>query len=290
MPAYAAVPFVQQHLLDAIGAWVERATGLRLQHGEQNATKPAAPYVSAEWLEEPGPTSPRVEREEASLPSSATLTLTAAEGGWSAAAVNLARPALLRDGGEALTDFADRWAAVLSALVAGRLEVVRVGVDDVEVTPVVQGDLWRAVGIEGVDVVVGEGLPARIAERIYEGLVRIWVVGAARTAAKAGTAGDGAGVMEVIGVLAESIVEPWCRDLMDQRGVRVVTPEPRPATARSRRSNAAREVRAYIDVGISITSRFAVAPDTVTTVGFGIGVQPVDPDAEPVVVEIELEP
>lgn len=292
MAGYAPVPIVQQQVMDALGRWAERATGIREVHADTDVTKAARPYLSIEWTEEPGPTSSRLERGLIGLPTTATATLSPAPEEWAAVAVNLARPGLLRAADEALTDFADRYAAELQAYLFGRVNVERVGEADMVLTPASLGDLWRAVAIENASVVVGEVAPVRITERVYEGTVKVWVVGAATTSGKAGEAGDGRGSMELVSLLVESLVEPWCRELFDQHGVRCGTPEPQPVTKSTRRSNAVRESRSSIDLRISVTARFGVAPNAATAVGFAIGLQqdpPPSEDAVVVDVQVDLE-
>lgn len=289
MPAYAPTPLVQQHALDALGGWVTRATGLVAYHGDQDATKLAAPYVSIEWVEEPSPDSARRVVEATGLPSSATITLSAAEGAWSAASVNLAHPGLRRGAGETLTVFADRWAAALVPFLAGRVAVTRNGTANVVLTPVVAGDLWRAVEIENAAVVLGAGASARVASRVYSGLARVWVIGAARTSGKSGEAGGGTGIMELLALLTEALSEDWCHELFDQYGVRCATPEPEVARNASRRSNAKRETRAFIDIQIGVSARFGLPPEPVQAVGFGGTIEPQDPEIEGVTVEVLLE-
>ena len=284
MPGYAPVPIVQQQVMDALGAWAERATGIREVHAEQNSPKAARPYVAIEWLEEPGPTSSRVEREVAALPLSATATLSPAPEDWAAVAVNLARPGLQRGELESLSAFTDRYAAELRSFLFGRVTVARAGEAGITLAPVSLGDLWRAVAIENAVVTLGETAPARIVERVYSGTARVWVVGAATTSGKAGEPGDGRGSMELTSLLVESLVELWCRELFDAFAVRCGTPEPQPVTKSARRSNATRENRSYIDLEISTTARFGVAPNAATAVGFSIGLQQSPPPSEDAVV------
>jgi hypothetical protein len=292
VPGYAPTPIVQQQVNDCLSRWAERATGLRAAIAEQNASKLARPYVSIEWIEEPGPTMAAVKRTEAGLPITATVTLSPAADEWAAVVVNLARPGLLRDGVETLSEFTDRYAVELQSYLFGRVLVERDGVADIVLTPVALGDLWRAEAVENASVVLGETASAKITERVYTGLVRVWVIGAARTAVKAGDSTEGRGVMEVTALLVESLVEPWCREMFDAFGVRCGTPEPQPVTATSKRSNAVRETRAYIDIQISVTARFGVAPNVATALHFGVGLQQDPPPAEDAVaveVQVDLE-
>jgi len=63
-------------------------------------------------------------------------------------------------------------------------------------------------------------------------------------------------------------------------------------TATSKRSNAVRETRAYIDIQISVTARFGVAPNVATALHFGVGLQQDPPpavDAVAVEVQVDLE-
>lgn len=293
MPGYAPTPIVQQQVNDCLSRWAERATGLRAAIAEQNVPKLARPYVSIEWQEEPGPTMAAVKRTEVGLPTTATVTLSPAADEWAAVVVNLARPGLLRDAVETLSEFADRYAVELQSYLFGRVLVERDGVADIVLTPVALGDLWRAEAVENASVALGVTVAdVKITERVYAGLARVWVIGAARAAVKAGESTDGRGVMELTSLLVEALVEPWCREMFDSFGVRCGTPEPQPVTATSKRSNAVRETRAYIDIQISVTARFGVAPNVATALHFGVGLQQDPPPAEDAVaveVQVDLE-
>lgn len=288
MAGYAPSPIVQQHVLDALGRWAQRAAGLTVYHGEQNATKPTPPYVAIEWQERPTPESTARTVELIGLPTEATVTLTAAEEEWSAVRVNLAHPGLQRELGETIEDFAVRYAAELAPFLSGRVTVEAAGAD-LTLTPVNVGDLWLVQSIEHADVVLGEPAPARVRSRGYAGLARVWVIGGAATSGQAGVAGSGAGIMELLSLLAEALSEDWCRELWDQFGVRCGTPEPTPSTEAGRRSNAVRETRAYIDIEIGVSARFGLPPDPIEAVGFSVNLSPDPGVIEGVVVEVQVD-
>lgn len=285
-----AVPYVQQHLLDAVGQWAERSTGLRAQHSAQNATGPIKPYLSLEWLSRPAATSPRVERLWTDQPTSGLITVTANVDEYAAVVVNLARRDVRRGLLETLSEATDRLAALLVGPLAGRVALERVGEDQIALTPVTAGDLWRLASVVGATVSTAGSVSARIIERIYSGELRVWVIGGAVTAGAAGIAGTGQATGELAAKLTEDLVEPWCRELFDSYGVRCTTPEPRPVTSRGRRGSATHEDRAYIDIELSITARFSAPPKPTTGVVFGVKLEPPAPiEAETVNLEVEID-
>lgn len=262
-------PFVFQHVLDGLGRWAKRATGVVVVHGEQDITKPVPPYVALEWIDELAQASPKVEYEIDDAWTSATFTVTAAADGWSALRINLARPQLKRGALEALTDFADRLATEARAFVTGRLTITRQGAANIVVTAVAAGDLYVAEVIEGATVVTAGSGNARIVERLYRGTLRVWVIGAAATSGEAGSAGLGLTTAELLAALMEGLDTAWCRELFDSFTMRR-TGEPMLASARGRRRGSKREGRSYFDLPLGVTARFALAAEAVADVPFAL--------------------
>lgn len=247
---------VQQHVLDGLGRWAERATGLRALHGRTGVERLAAPYIVLEWRRRPAPKSPRHELEVAAAPLGGRLALSAAEGEDVAVAVNLSRARLTRGAGEALADLASRLAAALSPALAGRV-TLGVDGDDVVAAPVAAGDLWRVEAVEGATATYEGGTsPARLVDRVWSSSVRVRVVAAPSTSGAAGSAGDGGAAGEILTALQDALDEAWCQELFDAFGFRR-TEEAEEAPADERRVGATLEDRSYFDLVLGVTTRYA---------------------------------
>lgn len=266
-------PFIMQHVLDALGRWAERATGVDVQHGEQNVVKPEPPYISLEWIDELAQAGPKIEYEVTAAPTSASFVVTAAALGWTALVVNNARATLQRGALEALTDFTDRLMALLVPMSTGRLTLSRAGDDGINVAVVTTGDLYRAWAIEGATVTTAGSGNAKVIERPYRGTVRVWCVGASPTSGQAGVAGTGRTTGELLAALMEGLDRPWCRELFDAFLMRR-TGEPTVATARGRRLGPRREGRSYFDLPLGVTARFALATEPALVVPFALSDSP----------------
>jgi len=308
---YARV-LVQQHTLDALGRWAAIATGITVMHGEQTGSgssptgpappRPAPPYVLLEFVGKPATASPKFERE-LDAPTSATVTLDAAHGEFVAFIVNLVRPfdigevagpgsdidelPVQRGVAETLPELAARIETMMSAQLAGRVDIAIVG-DDLVFTPVRHGDLWRAENIENTTIVLGDGEPARIVDRLWRCTVRVWVYGAKTTSGAAADAGDGNTTTELTAALLEALDTDWCRALFDTFGIRR-TNEPEVVTPSGRKNHALREDRAYFDLTLGVPSRYSLAPKPTAQVQFGLQVgQTPAPEGNPEPVEQEI--
>lgn len=280
---------VAQLVLDALGRWAERATGLRALHGKTGTDRLDPPYVALEWRRRPAPKSPRHETELAAAPLGGRVTLTAAEGGWSTLTVNLGRVSMQRGVGEGLDELATRAAALLRPMVAGRVVVTTDGAA-VVAAPVVVGDLWRVSALEGaVAAYEGGEAAARIVDRVWSSVVRVRVVGARATSGAAGQAGDGAAVPELLAALQDALDVAWCRELFDCFGIRR-TEEASEAPADERRTNATLEDRSYFDLVLGVSTRHAepAEPATVVVVGYKLDQDPA-PNPAPHQIEVTID-
>lgn len=289
MATYARV-LVQQLVLDAVGRWAERASGLRAIHDGHSTTERAPPYLGLEWIERPTQSSPRIEYDLDACPTSGLLTLTAAEGAQVAVVVNLARARLTRDVGEPLAALAGRVATELAPMLAGRVVVATAGAG-VTLTPVTIGDLWDVGAVEGATASTAGEVAARVVDRVWRCAVRVNVIKAPPSSGQAGVAGDGETAAEIVAALLEALYEPWCQALFDGFGVRRVG-EPTEAPARPRRANARLVDRSWFDLPLSITSRFALPPEPATAVVFALKTAPAnppDPPPEPLTLEFTID-
>ena len=270
---------VQQHVLDAIGRWAERATGLRALHARTAAERLAPPYVSLAWRRRPAPKSPPYVVEVAAAPLAGLVTVTAAEGGDAAVVVNLARVRLTRGAGESLDDLAARVAAALAPPLAGRVVVTPAG-PDIALAPVVVGDLWRVEAVEGAEAgPTGGTAPARLVDRLWSSTVRVRVVAGRATSGEAGQAGDGAGASELLAALQAALDEPWCQELFDSFGVRRAE-EATEAPDEERRVGATLEDRSYFDLVLGVSARYALRAEAATVVSAGVALDQDPPPLE----------
>lgn len=287
MATFARV-LVAQLVLDAVGRWAEHATGLKALHAKQDTGRRALPYVSLEWRRRPVPKSAPYEAERTGLPLGGRITLTALEGEWSGATVNLARPRVQRGVGETLAELAVRLAVLLRPMLAGRVIVTTDG-DDIVLAPVATGDLWRLSSIEGCTTTYEGGTgSARLIDRVWASIIRVRVIGAPATSGAAGQAGDGNSIAELLAAMQDALDRDWCRELFDQFGIRR-TVEATEAPAEQQRANANLEDRSYFDLEIGISTRYAAAAEVAETIVVGVKLdQEPPPNDAPITDEVTI--
>lgn len=270
---------VQQVVLDGLGRWAERATGLRALHGKTGTDRLATPYVSLEMRRRPVPKTAQHVREVADMYPGGRLVLTAAEGDALTVRVNLAWVRLVRGVGESLDTLAGRVVAALTAPLAGRVTPSVDGAD-VVLTALVLGDLWRLEVVEGATASYeGETAPARLCDRLWSVVVRVRLVGAAATSGQAGIAGDGNGAAELLAALQEALDEPWAFEILESFGMRR-TEEATEAPAEERRANALLEDRSYFDLVLGVSTRYARPTEAASKVSIKtqLNANPPNPD------------
>lgn len=270
---------VQQVVLDGLGRWAERATGLRVLHGKTGTDRLATPYVSLEMRRRPAPKTAQHVREVPDMYPLGRIALTAAEGDALAVRVNLVWVRLVRGVGEPLAALAARVVAALAAPLAGRVTASVDGAD-VLLTVLVLGDLWRLEAIEGATVSYeGDAAPARLCDRLWAVRVRVRLVGATATSGQAGAAGDGNGAAELLATLQEALDEPWAFEILESFGMRR-TEEATEAPAEERRANALLEDRSYFDLVLGVSTRYARPAEAASKVSIQtqLNANPPNPD------------
>lgn len=280
-------PFSAQLARDVIAVWLRRSTGLRIAMGDRNEVRPALPYVGFNFPRGRVYTGDQRIIEFAETIGETTITLAAGEGERAAAQLGPALVDLTREVGEALSDFAERWAVEAAWWLRHRAEVAPSG-STVVVTPSAPGLLVHASMIEGGSLTSEVGDPIRRIERLYRCGCRVEVMGAP-AGENPGEEGDGLDTYTIEAAIREGLSDPVTKRIL--RGgwlVPYASPLEVPSYA-SVLSGARRESRVTFDLALGWTALYVTDSETISDLDLSLSFSQTGID-DPIDLSLTLEP